>query len=100
MICSSREHQQQHWTAGHKRLCRKLALGIAAGLHVRTEATTQQPDGSRKDEVGNVQKGPSVQAHRLVPTTMVCPYNEFLALWSAADGSSEAPTGLVNLGNR
>lgn len=99
-MCSSREHQQQHWTAGHKRLCRKLALGIAAGLHVRTEGSAQQIDGSGKDIAGDAQKGPSVQAHRLVPSTMVCPYAEFLALWSASDGSSEPPTGLINLGNR
>ncbi len=96
-MCSSREHQQQHWTAGHKRLCRKLALGIAAGLHVRTEGTTH---GIGKGEAGNAQKGASMQAHRLVPSTMVCSYNEFLALWSAAEGSSEPPSGLINLGNR
>ena len=33
--CSSREHQAKHWGAGHKSLCKKLALGIAAGLHAR-----------------------------------------------------------------
>lgn len=95
MVCSSKEHQQQHWAAGHKRLCRKL--GIAAGLHVRGEKTAEQPDGIGKDIA---QKKASVQAHRLVPSTMVCPYNEFLALWAAAEGSSEPPTGLINPGNR
>ncbi len=93
---SSREHQQQHWAAGHKQVCRKLALGIAAGLHVRAEGNPKVESGSKQTQ----EEAGSAQAQQLVPSRMVCPYEEFLALWPAADASDEGPTGLINLGNR
>lgn len=102
MACmrSSREHQQQHWAAGHKQICRKLALGIAAGLHVRAENEAALKPAAEEAANGIQEESGSAQALRLVPSRMVCPYGEFLALWSAAESSPEPPTGLINLGNR
>jgi hypothetical protein len=59
--CSSREHQQEHWGAGHRMLCKKLALGIAAGLHAGNNSPAI--DGKLGEDEGS-----PVQQSSLVPS--------------------------------
>ena len=63
---SSREHQAKHWGAGHKSLCKKLALGIAAGLHARGPAV----DSAAAEEGVSGGKGEATAHHScsLVPS--------------------------------